>query len=79
MVAGNGEPVLSPRRDGKAYICEQMSDVVTVFVARRGEAIKINGLHELDIRNALRLSGASCSRRHCKPASRTDKITDTWP
>ena len=39
----------------KLYVREQMSDAVTAFVARRGEAITINGLHELEIRNALRL------------------------
>ena len=39
----------------KLYVREEMSDAVTAFVARRGEAITINGLHELEIRNALRL------------------------
>lgn len=39
----------------KLYVREQMSDAVTAFVASRGEAIGINGLHELEIRNALRL------------------------
>ena len=39
----------------KLYVREQMSDAVTAFVARRGEAITVNGLHELEIRNALRL------------------------
>jgi hypothetical protein len=39
----------------KLYVREPVSDAVTAFVARRGEAIAINGLHELEIRNALRL------------------------
>ena len=39
----------------KLYVREEMSDAVTAFVARRGEAITVNGLHELEIRNALRL------------------------
>ena len=39
----------------KLYVREEMSDAVTAFVARRGEAIAVNGLHELEIRNALRL------------------------
>ena len=39
----------------KLYVREQMSDAVTAFVARRGEAITVNGLHDLEIRNALRL------------------------
>ena len=37
------------------YVREEMSDAVTAFVARRGEAITVHGLHELEIRNALRL------------------------
>ena len=45
----------------KLYVREQMSDAVTAFVAHRGEAITINGMHELEIWNALRLSGASCA------------------
>ena len=39
----------------KLYVREEMSDAVTAFVAGRGEAIAVNGLHELEIRNALRL------------------------
>ena len=39
----------------KLYVREEMSDAVTAFVARRAEAITVNGLHELEIRNALRL------------------------
>lgn len=39
----------------KLYVREEMSDAVTAFVARRCEAITVNGLHELEIRNALRL------------------------
>ena len=39
----------------KLYVREEMSEAVTAFVARRGEVITINGLHELEIRNALRL------------------------
>ena len=39
----------------KLYVRERLSDAVTAFVARRSEAISINGLHELEIRNALRL------------------------
>ena len=39
----------------KLYVREEMSDAVTAFVARRGEAITVNGLHEIEIRNALRL------------------------
>ena len=46
----------------KLYVREELSDAVAAFVARRGEAITVNGLHELEIRNALRLSGASCAR-----------------
>ena len=41
----------------KLYVREEMSDAVTAFVARRGEAITVNVLHELEIRNALRLKG----------------------
>ena len=55
MVAVTGEPVLRLRRTGKLYVPEESSDAVTAFVARRGEVITINGLHELEIRNALRL------------------------
>ena len=39
----------------KLYVREELSDAVAAFVARRGEAITVNGLHDLEIRNALRL------------------------
>ena len=39
----------------KLYVREDRSDEVTRFVARRGESVAVNRLHELEIRNALRL------------------------
>ena len=39
----------------KLYVREERSDEVTRFVARRGESVAVNRLHELEIRNALRL------------------------
>ena len=39
----------------KLYVREERSDDVARFVAERGEAIIVNGLHELEVRNALRL------------------------
>ena len=39
----------------KLYVREERSDEVTRFVARRGQAVAVNRLHELEIRNALRL------------------------
>ena len=44
----------------KLYVHEELSDAVTAFVARRGEAITINGLHELDAdhRSAMHVAAA---------------------
>jgi predicted nucleic acid-binding protein len=39
----------------KLYVREDRSDEVTRFVARRGESVAVNHLHELEICNALRL------------------------
>ena len=39
----------------KLYVREDRSDEVTRFIARRGESVAVNRLHELEIRNALRL------------------------
>ena len=39
----------------KLYVREERSDDVARFVAERGEAIMVNGLHELEVGNALRL------------------------
>ena len=39
----------------KLYVREDLSDDVTRFVARRGQAVAVNRLHELEIRNALSL------------------------
>jgi len=39
----------------KLYVREESSDTVARFLARRGEAVIVNSLHELEIRNALRL------------------------
>ena len=39
----------------KLYVREERSDDVARFVAGRGEAIIVNGLHELEVGNALRL------------------------
>ena len=39
----------------KLYVREDRSDEVTRFVARRGESVAVNRLHEFEIRNALRL------------------------
>ena len=39
----------------KLYAREDLSDVVTRFVRRQGQAVVVNGLHEIEIRNALRL------------------------
>ena len=38
----------------KLYVREEASDAVARFLAARGEAVVVNGLHELEIRNALR-------------------------
>ena len=39
----------------KLYVREESSDAVARFLAARGEAVIVNDLHELEIRNALRL------------------------
>lgn len=39
----------------KLYVREDLSDVVTRFVARQGQAVLVNSLHEIEVRNALRL------------------------
>ena len=39
----------------KLYVREEGSDAVARFLAARGEAVIVNDLHELEIRNALRL------------------------
>ena len=39
----------------KLYVREDRSDEVTGFVSRRGQSVAVNRLHELEIRNALRL------------------------
>ena len=39
----------------KLYVREERSDDVARFVAGRAEAIIVNGLHELEVGNALRL------------------------
>ncbi len=39
----------------KLYVREDRSDQVTRFVARRRQSVAVNRLHELEIRNALRL------------------------
>ena len=39
----------------KLYVREESSDTVARFLATRGEAVIVNNLHELEIRNALRL------------------------
>ena len=39
----------------KLYVREESSDAVARFLAERGEAVIVNHLHELEIRNALRL------------------------
>ena len=39
----------------KLYVREELSDAVARFLAERREAIVINNLHEIEIRNALRL------------------------
>ena len=39
----------------KLYVREESSDAVARFLAMRGEAVIVNDLHELEIRNALRL------------------------
>ena len=39
----------------KLYVREARSDVVARFLAGRGEAVTVNSLHELEMRNALRL------------------------
>lgn len=39
----------------KLFVREDLSDVVTQFVARQGQAVLVNSLHEIEIRNALRL------------------------
>ena len=39
----------------KLYVREDLSDVVTQFVARQGQSVLVNSLHEIEIRNALRL------------------------
>ena len=39
----------------KLYVREESSDAGARFLAARGEAVIVNDLHELEIRNALRL------------------------
>ena len=39
----------------KLYVREESSDTVARLLARRGEAVIVNSLHELEMRNALRL------------------------
>ena len=39
----------------KLYVREESSDAVARFLAMRGETVIVNDLHELEIRNALRL------------------------
>ena len=39
----------------KLYVREESSDTVARFLATRGEAVVVNNMHELEIRNALRL------------------------
>ena len=39
----------------KLCVREESSDAVARFLAARGEAVIVNDLHELEIRNALRL------------------------
>ena len=39
----------------KLYVREELSEAIARFLARRGEAVLVNGLHELEMRNALRL------------------------
>ena len=39
----------------KLYVREESSAAVARFLARRGEAVIVNELHELEMRNALRL------------------------
>ncbi len=39
----------------KLYAREDLSDTVARFVMRQGQAVVVNRLHEIEIRNALRL------------------------
>ena len=39
----------------KLYVREDFSDAVARFLAERREAVVINDLHEIEMRNALRL------------------------
>ena len=39
----------------KLYVREERSDAVARFLAERGEAVVINHLHEIEMRNAVRL------------------------
>ena len=39
----------------KLYVREESSDAVARLLAKRGEAVILNDLHELEMRNALRL------------------------
>ena len=39
----------------KLYVREELSDAVARFLAERREAVVINDLHEIEMRNALRL------------------------
>ena len=39
----------------KLYVREESSDAVARFLAARGEVVIVNDLHELEIRNTLRL------------------------
>jgi len=39
----------------KLYVREENSDTVARFLAMRGEAVIVNHLHEIEMRNALRL------------------------
>jgi len=39
----------------KLYVREELSDAIARFLAERREAVVINDLHEIEMRNALRL------------------------
>jgi len=53
----------------KLYVREPSSEAVARFLASRSEVVVVNSLHELEVRNALRLkrfatrSGMNNSRR----------------
>lgn len=54
MTAANGEAPSGFQRTGNSCIREDMSDSVARCVSDRAEAVIISGLHEVEIRNALR-------------------------